>query len=259
MSTYDWTAQEPQLFGYQSKDLKRIHNQTLLWGADFGTGDLPAHLLADGEGKVDGVLYFERLKEINYPLKAIVSDGNRSLLRAAELVYGKPIIWQQCTRHFAESLRRLAREEEPKHEMQTNALCKQLCFVVQQKSHKAFHAALVIFVDQKHRYRTDKQLEMIKHFWKNLGSLVQHLEHPELALPMTNNMIENYNRQLKLRLNSLGQFHSHQNATNYLKLWNLYRRFTPFTDFKKPNKQRNGKSPLQLAGVNTHKIDYLNL
>jgi len=143
--------------------------------------------------------------------------------------------------------------------MQTNALCKQLCFVVQQKSHKAFHAALVIFVDQKTRYRTDKQLEMIKHFWKNLGSLVQHLEHPELELPMTNNMIENYNRQLKLRLNSLGQFHSHQNATNYLKLCNLYRRFTPFTDCKKPNKHRNGKSPLQLAGVNTYKIDYLKL
>lgn len=39
----------------------------------------------------------------------------------------------------------------------------------------------------------------------------------------------------------------------------IMRRFTPFTDCKHPNKHRNGRSPLELAGCDIFGIDYLNL
>jgi hypothetical protein len=55
-------------------------------------------------------------------------------------------------------------------------------------------------------------------------------------------------------------FRSKQNAEQYLKAWALYRRFTNFTDCRGHlNRLKNGKAPLELAGVSIEGIDYLNL
>lgn len=46
----------------------------------------------------------------------------------------------------------------------------------------------------------------------------------------------------------------------HLKAWALARRFTKFTDCKiGMNKLKNGKAPLELAGVKVEGVDYLIL
>ena len=257
--TYDWTAEHPRTFAYTYEQLKRIHYQTLIWGVDRGTGDIPAHFLLDSEGMVDSVLFFERLKQVGYPLKVLVSDGNPNLLAAAEHVYGYPIIWQQCTRHFGEQLRKIARDELPIISDQTNDLVRHLVTILGAKTTQECYRMLVGYYDQIERYQSAVQILINQAFQDNITSLLRHWEYLELDIPRTNNAIESYNRQLEMSLHTINQFQSHKNASDYLNLWVLWRRFEPFTDCKSPNRDRNGKSPLQLAGVKTTKIDYLNL
>jgi|SRR3989344_1979878 len=76
-------------------------------------------------------------------------------------------------------------------------------------------------------------------------------------LPRTNQQIENLFRQVKLRTKSLGQFRSHQTAASYLNAWSLMRRFTPFTDCR--DKTKNHRAPLELAGCDIAKLNYLDL
>lgn len=79
-------------------------------------------------------------------------------------------------------------------------------------------------------------------------------------VPRYNNDSENLFKQVSLRLKSWNMFRSKQNAEHYLKAWALMRRFTKFTDSRGHiNRMKNGKAPLELAGVNIDGIDYLNL
>ncbi len=67
-------------------------------------------------------------------------------------------------------------------------------------------------------------------------------------------------RQVDLRLKSWNMFRNKNNAEHYLEAWALARRFTKFTDCKiGMNKLKNGKAPLELAGVKVEGVDYLNL
>lgn len=85
------------------------------------------------------------------------------------------------------------------------------------------------------------------------NELFTYLSHP--GMPRTNQALENCNRFFKLRLKTIGTFHSWKTATWYCNALVAHRRFLPFTDRK--NHQPNGKSPLELAGCTTSGIDYL--
>jgi hypothetical protein len=79
-------------------------------------------------------------------------------------------------------------------------------------------------------------------------------------VPRYNNDAENLFRQVNLRLKSWNMFRNKRNAEHYLAAWALSRRFTKFTDCKRGmNKLKNGKAPLELAGVSIDGIDYLSL
>jgi hypothetical protein len=256
---YDWTARYPGTFGYTPEQLKRIHYQTLIWGIDSGTGDIPAHLLADSEGKVDSVLFFERLQEAGYPLHVLVTDGNTDLITAAQHVYGYPVLWQQCTKHFVEQLWSLSRTENPSKLVSTNGLIRHIQAILRASTFEESYCLFLAYFAALPDWTSPIQGQIIQLFSDHLDSLLCFAEHAYLPIPRTNNAIENLNRQLEMRLHTINQFHSHRNARDYLNLWSLWRRFTPFTDCKPPRQNRNGKSPLQLAGVNSTKLDFLNL
>jgi len=100
-------------------EIRWRHKMRWLCGVDYGTGDLPHYDLGESENMIDLVLYFRTLKKINYPLVALVCDGNQLIPRAAKFVFGSQIIVQRCTRHFLVDLRRLLPTDETKKEERT--------------------------------------------------------------------------------------------------------------------------------------------
>ena len=114
-------------------------------------------------------------------------------------------------------------------------------------------------MENKHCFLKDeKHRKIFADFQNHVEYLTTHVYYPEY-IPNTSNEIENLFRQLNLRLKTIGRFNKYRYASDFLNTWALMRRFTPFTDCKKPNKHRNGKAPLELAGVYIKGIDYLKL
>ena len=222
-----------------------LNKKVWLCGIDCGTGDLPHYELADEETMIDLVLFFRQLKNIGYPLKALVSDGNEEIIRAARLVYGSGFFHQLCTRHFIEGLKRKARENGWDADRDTNRLIYFIQLVIEAGTIESSAERLA----ELKRWRTfgAGQRELLKMFYDRLDELTTHLQHQETSIPHTTNEIENLFRQLNLRLKSWGIFGSYRHARGYLKTWALWRRCTPFTDCRGVRKTRNGQFPLQLA------------
>lgn len=84
--------------------------------------------------------------------------------------------------------------------------------------------------------------------------LVTHLSHPDI--PRTNNRVENLIKQLNRRLKTIEGFGSSHTARGYLNLWSVYYRFKPYTDCRHSHRYKNGKAPLECAGVDLAGLDW---
>ena len=232
-----------------------LNKKTWLCGIDHGTGDLPHYELADEEGKIDVVMYFRALKEIGYPLRILVCDGNPDIPSAAMHVFGKDIIIQLCTRHFTEAMKRHAGDKvNCKSTIRIITLIQR---IIEADNLEIAGEYLCRLNNIPKKTQTEK--ELIEYFRINAARLTQHLLHPEQNIPHTTNDIENLFRQLNLRLRLVGRFNNWRYARDYLKAWALLRRFTPFTDCRKKRKCRNGKAPIEIAGADITGIDCLKL
>ena len=67
------------------------------------------------------------------------------------------------------------------------------------------------------------------------------------------NITEGVNDKFQMKLYLIRGFKKEESARNMLKLTVIHYRFNPFFSCK--NKEHNGKSPLNLAGVDTSKKD----
>lgn len=243
---------------FSDDELWRMHRSVWICGIDSATGDLPHYELAEEESKIDLVLYFKKLKEIGYPLRVLVVDGNDDFVSAAHHVFGRVFLVQRCTRHFVEGLKRKAKEANALANHHILELIAEIQNIIEAQS--LFEAEQRLEELKQRRYKNSVSKLLLADFKHHAGELVTHLIHPEIHIPHTTNEIENLFRQLELRLASIGRFGHRTTAGHYLNAWALMRRFTPFTDCRGlRGKQRNKKSPLELAGCNTRGIDYLNL
>lgn len=241
---------------------ERLWMNKMRWlvGVDFGTGDLPHYDLASSESKIDLVMYFKTLKDLNYPLKALVCDGNPSIPEAAKFVFGDQIVIQLCTRHFIEGLRReLSQEEDRKKREVLERLLSKIQSVIEASDIEEAEKRLKLLVAFSKTVRHPLKEPFIQAFKEHKEKLCAHLLHPELGLPHTSNDAENLIRQVNQRLKSLGRFFNHHYAKDYLNAWAFYRRFTAFTDCRGERRYRNGKSPLALAGCEIKNIDPFRL
>jgi len=217
---WDWSAKH---FHYSKAERRWLHRMTLLVALDLGTLDVPAHHLGDEETTFDLILFLRTLRRLNYPLKGYVSDGNPDIEKAVKMVFGPGIPHQLCVRHFLQNLRLKLKQQQITEEAYRDA-CRQ------------------ILIGRKPNFL---RVPMNLFTYKRIPSL-----------PRTNQSCENLIRFFTLRLKTLGQFRSYQYAADYCNALVLMRRFTPFTDRKD---QPNGISPLELAGCDIEKIDYLKI
>lgn len=262
VKVYDRIIERMDRSKLSEDEVRAMHRQRWLVGVDHGTGDLPHHDLAEEEGQIEWVMFFRQLQAIGYPLKAVISDGNPEIPIAARFVYGPQVIHQRCTRHFCEDLRQLLPPEEEGHRAERERLEVLVDHIQRTIEADSIEEAVAHLADLQAYRRTLRSpiaTEMIRRFKATKEPLCAHLLHPELHLPHTNNDAENLIRQFNARLKTIGRFMHWGYARAYCNAWGLLRRFTPFTDCCKERRHRNGKCPLQLAGVDTRNIDPMRL
>lgn len=246
---------------FTDNELLYMHKRRWLCGIDFETGDLPHYALHEAESRIDLILYFQELKSLQYPLKAVVCDGNPEIPYAVKHVFGEMIVIQRCTRHFLEDIRRIlpSREECKPERLLCERVIRMIKSVIEADTIEQAneqYKLLILFIKRKRNISIRTIMQLLE---ENKDTLCAHLIHPELHLPHTSNDIENLFRQLNLRLKSVGRFFHQRYANDYLNAWALLRRFTPFTDCRKPRQHRNGKLPLELAGSKIQNINPLKL
>ena len=246
-----------------TEDARRaMHRMRWLVGVDYGTGDLPHYDLVDEEGRIEWVSFFRQLKAMGYPLTAVISDGNTEIPRAARFVYGPHIIHQRCTRHFTEGLGVLLPPDDAEHcgeRRQLEVLITMIQRTIEADTLEEAADRLGELQAYRRTLRNPIATAMIHRLKTAKLALCAHVLHPHLHLPHTNNDAENLIRQLNARLKTIGRFMRWQYARDYCNAWALLRRFTAFTDCCKGRHDRNGKCPLQLAGVDTRNIDPMGL
>lgn len=262
VKVYDRLIERMDRLRLSEDEIRAMHRQRWLVGVDHGTGDLPHYDLMEEEGRIEWVTYFRQLQAIGYPLKGVVSDGNEDIPRAARFVYGPAVVWQRCTRHFIEDLRTLLPSDDDDHRTERQrleVLIAHVQRVIEADTIEAAAERLAELTAYRRTIRSQIATVIINRFKAAKEHLCAHFLHPELRLPHTNNDAENLIRQLNQRLKTIGRFMHWRTARSYCNAWALLRRFTPFTDCVKSRRHRNGKCPLQLAGVDTRNIDPLKL
>jgi transposase-like protein len=117
--------------------------------------------------------------------------------------------------------------------------------------------ALDLFAELRSRHSSETLLK-----WRAIAFLERHWvrlmrHHSVRGLPRTNNMAENFNKQLMRRIKTIESFQHRKSATNYMNLLVAYLRLKPYTDCRGQRKHLNGKSRLQAAGVKIAPQDWL--
>lgn len=217
---WDWAAKH---IHYTKEERRWLHKMTFLVALDLQTLDIPTHYVGDEETMIDLIMFLKSLRDLGYPLKGYISDGNPDIPRAIERVFGNDIPHQLCIRHFLQNLRSKLREQLISLETYQDA-CYQ---ILSGKPPRHLSVPTNLFTYQR-----------------------------VPNLPRTNQACENLFRFFSLRLKTIGQFHNWQTATHYCNALVLMRRFIPFTDRKR---QPNGHSPLEMAGCNLKGLDYLTM
>lgn len=108
--------------------------------------------------------------------------------------------------------------------------------------------------DQYNKEHINTVRSLITDFKEHKKYLLNYLKYPHLNIPHTTNMIEGLNSQLEIRLTPLKGFELDETAENYINVWIIKRRFSKYTDCKKPFKSLNGKTPLECAGADISNI-----
>ncbi len=107
------------------------------------------------------------------------------------------------------------------------------------------------------KFKSKKKIyNLINNLIKYKNNIFAHLKTP--FLPYTNNQLENLIKQYERRLKTIEGFGKNKQAIEgYLNLMAICYCFKPYTDCKDRNKYKNGKSPLELAGISTKGIDWV--
>lgn len=223
-------------------------------GVDL-TGDIPnSKYGSEGENKFDWFIYFKQLKIIKYPLKYLVSDGNDDIYQSAKHHF--PLVrYQTCCEHYLRKMDRIIGYQKIIREKQQIKFSKELkirYLVKLMLFSKTYDDFLMYWRSIRYFPHKSSLMNFIrKDIKKNFVFLTIHFF--EKHIPRTNNIAESFIKQIKRRLKTIEGFGSHKTANGYLHLLAIFLRFKPYTDAK----NKNGKSRLQLAGVDTKDIDWL--
>jgi transposase-like protein len=122
------------------------------------------------------------------------------------------------------------------------------------KREAAHHMAQIVWLKRPCRGRK-KLKSLIDSLFEKRKALVVHLDHPELS--RTNNELEELIRQFQRRVKTMDGFGKEESTEGFLNLWMIQYRFKAHGSCRGRNRWKNGKSPLEMAGVATSGVDWV--
>lgn len=227
-----------------------VHNQHqyLLVAVDSGTRDIPSALLSQHQGVAQWEQLLDTLHSIQYPFKAIISDGFPSILSAVKNKHPQ-VPHQLCVKHFYDETYRFFRYRPFRMHLDsklTELFMNLLHPVVFAQSY-AHHRGELNHLLNHPKLSHPAFKEPIQRLRYYLPYLTRYLF--DRNIPQTTNIIENVIGQLDLKLNPIIKFGSHESAWNTIKSVIAWYRFKKFSNCRKRYQHHNGKTPLELAGV----------
>jgi len=251
---------EPRWSGLVGVDGKIIRvagrKRSCLLAADLRSLDIVQYELAPAEDEPSCRQFLLNLRQQIWPLRGIVSDlgkGRVWLKLGAEIF--PDVAHQACIvpfdRSVDQTLPQSPKSQQDEKNQRLRQLIKQVLFA------STFNDAEEIFsrlMDAKSLFPAPCQRTVLKSLSKHFDLLTAHFHTPDLD--STKNVTEKIIKQLDRKIFLLSDFETFDTALNFIRLWVISYRFHPLRsseyDF------RNGRSPLQLARVETGGIDWLN-
>jgi len=252
---------KPRWCGYLCVDGDTItvgrHSECLMIGVDCYSQDIPHAILAEHEDGMNWTHFFLVTKyPIDYPFKGIISDGDPAIQEARQAVL-PDVPWQLCVKHFEDNLSRYLRytfTQKRGYWRETDRLLKAVHNMLYSRSLKKAKKYLsAISIDPG--FKKAGLSKVIDNIEEQFPYLVTHHSHP--GMPRTNNIGEGVISRLDEKINRADGYMCHDTCWATMKLLITWYRFKRFTDCRKKNKHKNGKSPLELAVVKTSNINWI--
>lgn len=248
----------PSWSGFLGVDGKAIfvagQEATFLIGVDQGTHDVVHAVVAalEGEEPFERVVR-EAVTEARYPLKGLVSDAAAPFL-AAHANYFARVPLQLCRIHASRRLDFIIpKAKRSPHAFLRAELKDRVRAVLFASTEKEARRLFRALLADRDRYdglgRTDTLAAMERSFELYMT------HHRVGGMPADANITENVIKQLGKKLRLMEGFASLESAERFSRLLVGCYRFKRFTDSCR--RKDNGKSPLQLAGVDTNGTDWL--
>lgn len=248
---------KPRWGGWLYADGKSVYikgvEHALLLTADHSTLDIPTARLAPSESEdAWKAVFLEVREELSYPLRGLILDGDNALLAAARAVFPETPI-QLCLRHAQVGWPRYFTYsyEGP---MRGVPLFLELADrLVHVRTRRQRRRALAQWQSKRAaliRFGLRDQIERLE---DRLPLYFTFLRHP--GMPPTDGLMESIIRQLDRKIEDTDGFETKPTAWNSLKMLIMRYRFHRFSCSRVPG--RNGRSPLELAGVQTNGLNWV--
>lgn len=221
-----------------------------IYGIDYLTHDIVHFVLSPGENYQTSLSFFQSLRLLKYPLKALICDDNQNFQLAVRRTYPKTII-QLCHNHYKENIRRqLMVRSDPTYRpfmTEINHL-----FSKRRSIDEFFFLARRILV----QYGSDPKCQSVLLDIERRREILLTYTR-EKRIPRTNNLIECLNSHLEGRLTTIKGFQSMNHAKLWLNAYFVYRRFKPFTDCEGQFAHLNNHCSLEISLQNPIKFQKL--
>jgi transposase-like protein len=211
-----------------------------IYGIDYLTHDIVHFVLSKGENYSTSLSFFQSLKLLGYPLKALVCDDNQNFQLACRKTYPKAVI-QICHNHYKENIRRLLF-------VRSDPTYRPFMFEIEQLFSRRMSPVEFFTLARRIllKYGSDPRCQgVLLDIEKRKEVLLAYTL--EKHIPRTTNLIECFNSHLEGRLKSLKGFESMVHAKSWLNAYFIRRRLKPFTDCQGQFRKLNGFCPLQIA------------
>lgn len=212
-----------------------------IYGIDYLTHDIPHGDLFTVEDQISFSSFFQKLYDINYPLRVVVADDRAGLKQALNKVFPYAKL-ELCHNHFVENIRQLLniRTDDRYHHF-FNSLVAHV-FKVKKES-KITKGLMHVFYKRTYGNRMLQNIVTgIKYRQQELFNYLQ-IKY----CPNNTNLIELYNSHMQARLKSIKGFQNFDSARRWLNAYLIRRRTKPLTDCKTKFKHLNKRASLELT------------
>jgi transposase-like protein/bisphosphoglycerate-dependent phosphoglycerate mutase len=212
-------------------------------------------------GKAEARAFLQALQAKGYTPQIIVTDMNQDYSEPIRAVFPEAM-HHECVFHALQWAQRLVKEVYGNDYAQTHpeavVLKEKIYRIFKAKSRKTVNKRYrqVMAMRKKYVAQMPDAQRIFDFLERHYPKLVNAVENP--LVPLTNNTVELVTRRFDQHYQNLCGFDSMETARQYLHLFELTYRFTPFAKDNRPVKGREldirGKCPLELAGYDISQI-----